>query len=418
MYLSPKEMEVLRSLAREYADIAALEAQSERRRLWYKLNDEKMERPLVLIDQIPWHEMDVDGLLTNLIDDPYWREVETELRRLIYRWRYMKADMVVNPYITLPRPIRNSGWGIVADVEKLSLDGKNDVVAQHYGNQIQSMDDVERIQMPTVTLDKEEEAQILQYAETLFAGIIPVRMAGVSMHLGIWDTITTWMGVENCYMALMDEPELIHALMGKLTRGLVHQIDQMNEQGLFDVYTNLCHCSQTFTKELPRKEFDERKPQSKDAWAFGLAQLFSSVAPAITDEFEAAYMKDVFPYFGAIYYGCCDRLDDRLDVVDKMPNIRKVSCSPWNDKERFARGINPKYVMSNKPNPAFLATQRLDEEIVRADVRATIVAAKRNGLNLEFIMKDISTVCYQPQKLWRWVEIAQEEAARWEEIKE
>lgn len=416
MHLSPKEMEVLRSLAREVADIAALSEQDERRRLWFKLNDEKMERPLILVDQIPWHEMDVDGLLTILVGDPYWRAVETELRRLIYRWRYMKADMVVNPYITLPRPIKNTGWGIDADVERLMLDTENDVVAQHYENQIKSMDDVERIQMPTITLDEKAESEIIQYAETIFDGIIPFRMTGQCMHLGIWDTITTWMGVENCYMALMDEPELIHALMKKLTRGLIHQIDQMNEQGLFDIYTNLCHCSQTFTRDLPGEGFDESRPQSKNAWAFGLAQLFSSVAPAITDEFEAAYMREIFPYFGAIYYGCCDRLDDRLDIVEKMPNIRKVSCSPWNDKERFARMLNPKYVMSNKPNPAFLATPKLNEDVVRGDVRATIAAAKHGGVNLELILKDISTTCYQPQKLWRWVEIAQEEAIRWEGI--
>lgn len=410
MNLSIQERDILQSLAKQYADIASLPEQKTRRILWVKLNEQKMERPLVLLDQIPWHEMDVDGLLLNQVKDDYWRGIETQLRQTIYRWRYMRADMVVNPYITLPRPIDNTGWGITTQRETLSLDSANDVVAQHFTNLMQSEEDVERIQMPIVTLDTTREAEIVETAKELFDGIIPFRMTGACMHLGVWDTITMWMGVGNCYIELMDRPEMMHAIMEKLTRGLLSQIEQMNAQGLFDIETHLCHCSHTYGEKLPSAECNPAHPQSKDAWAFGLAQLFSSVAPSITREFEAAYMKRVFPYFGAIYYGCCDRLDDRLDVVDSMPNVRKVSCSPWNDRELFASRLNPKYVMSNKPNPAYLATSSLNEDIVRGDIRRTVQAARANGLNLEFILKDISTVCYQPQKLWRWVEIALEES--------
>ena len=67
---------------------------------------------------------------------------------------------------------------------------------------------------------------------------------------------------------------------------------------------------------------------------FGMAQLFTSVSPQITEEFEVNYMQRIFPHFGAIYYGCCDRLDDRLDKICRMPNIlrertfRKYSSTP------------------------------------------------------------------------------------------
>ena len=148
-------------------------------------------------------------------------------------------------------------------------------------------------------------------------------------------------------------------------------------------------------------------------WAFGLAQCFTSVSPAVTEEFEVAYMKRIFPRFGAIYYGCCDRLDDRLDKIAQLPNVRKISCSPWSDRENFARNLDPKYIMSNKPTPAFLAGESVDWDVVRADLRRTVAAAKKNGVRLELILKDLSTVAYDPSRLTRWSEIAHEEVSRW-----
>lgn len=87
-----------------------------------------------------------------------------------------------------------------------------------------------------------------------------------------------------------------------------------------------------------------------------------------------------------------------------------IDQMPWHELDVDDR-LPKKYVMSNKPNPAILATGRLDEDEVRADLRRTIRAARSNGLNLEIILKDVSTVNYDPQKLWRWAEIAMEEVS-------
>ena len=409
--LNQVEIKVLRELAAKYAEVAALPVQNEKRRLWLKLNTINMERPLVLIDQIPWNEMDVDGSLICQVQDPYWRGVETEMRQTLYKWQHMPADMVVNPYLCLPRPFHNSGWGISAQAENyIILEQDATSSSTEFVNQIEEPEDLEKIQMPKITLDVAREAEIIQQAHELFDGIIEFRMTGEKMmHLGIWDSIAQWMGVTNCYIELMDRPEMIHAMMEKLTQGLISTIHQMNELELFDIYSNTCHCSQTFLPDMP-KEGD--RALSGNAWAFGLAQLFTSVSPEITKEFEVDYMKRVFPYFGAIYYGCCDRLDDRMDYIRQLPKIRKLSCSPWSVREAFAEKMPEYCVMSNKPNPAFLASGKLNEDIVREDIRRTIAAAKNYNRSLELIQKDISTVNHNPACLWRWQEIAMEEIQR------
>ena len=412
MSLTAQDKEVLRTLAKRYAEYASLPVQKERKELWLSLNRGQMQRPMLMIDQIPWNEMDVDGSLQCQVGDPYWRWVETWLRQTLYKWERMPADMVLDPYIPLARPIENSGFGVDIHNETKVYDETSAVRGMSFENQFESMEDVEKIKIPTVRLNKEAEAQIIAEATDLFDGIIPFKMVGHTLHLGLWDTITQWMGVENCYIELMDRPELMHAIMEKLTVGMIATIEQMNEQGLFDCYTHLCHCSHTYCDDLPHPGCDVDHPTSENVWAFGLAQLFSSVSPKITEEFEVPYMQRIFPYFGAIYYGCCDRLDDRLDIIAKMPKIRKVSCSPWSNRENFAQNLPKEYIMSNKPNPALVAKDTMDEEEIRADIRRTVQAARDNGLGLELILKDISTVRYEPQRLWTWSRIALEEVSR------
>jgi len=97
-----------------------------------------------------------------------------------------------------------------------------------------------------------------------------------------------------------------------------------------------------------------------------------------------------------------------VEILRKLPGVRKISCSAWNDKEHFAEALPKGMIMSSKPSPALLATSPF-EEAVRNDLRATIAAARQYGHPPEFLQKDISTVRYDPRRLWRWGQIAIEE---------
>ena len=113
-------------------------------------------------------------------------------------------------------------------------------------------------------------------------------------------------------------------------------------------------------------------------------------------------------HFGMIYYGCCERLDDRLDIVKKIPNVKKVSCSPWSKRKEFAEKIGNELIMSNKPIPTFIAMETVDWDEVRSDLKLTADLANSNKVNLEYILKDISTVRCQPDRLTKWADIAME----------
>ena len=45
------------------------------------------------------------------------------------------------------------------------------------------------------------------------------------------------------------------------------------------------------TQELPADGFNMKQPRAKDCWAFGMAQIFSTVSPEMHNEFEIELVK-------------------------------------------------------------------------------------------------------------------------------
>jgi len=83
--LAPQDAEILRELASELAEIASSPIHQEKARLWQKLNDLQSSRPMVWINEICWHEMNVDDELTLVTQDPWAQDQERELRRTLYQ---------------------------------------------------------------------------------------------------------------------------------------------------------------------------------------------------------------------------------------------------------------------------------------------------------------------------------------------
>jgi hypothetical protein len=193
--------------------------------------------------------------------------------------------------------------------------------------------------------------------------------------------------------------------MARLTEVHLSLLDQLESQGLLGTGQHTIHCTGAFSDELPAPGYDPARPRAKDLWTFGMAQIFSTVSPAMHQEFWLQYAKHWFSRFGLGYYGCCEPLDLKVDLIRRVPNVRKISMSPWVDQERGASKIGPDFVYSRKPSPALLG-DNWDPARVEQDLRETVEVCARHGCPLELIQKDISTVCYQPQRLWEWAEIA------------
>ena len=406
---SHSDMEIIRELASRIAEIAALPAQNEKQAMWRRLNALEPDRPMVMIDQVCWNEMNVNDELTLQCQDPECRRYEEQLRKTLFQWHHFPVDMVVESFIRVPKAIQNSGFGITTQEEVAVSDPKSGIVGHHFFNQFENDSDLEKVKMPVVTHDAAETARRLEVAHELFDGALGVVEDGYDpSYMTVWDPISFWMGVEGALYALVDRPDFMAALVRRVVEGNLSLLDQLEEQGLLCHPQPLVHCTGAYTDDLPAAGFDPKRPRLKDIWMFGMAQMFSTVSPAMMEEFEIEPCMPLFERFGLVYYGCCEPLDGRMAQVRKIPNLRKISMSPWVDEENGATNIKGDYVYSRKPNPALLAWPTFTEQAIREHLQASVDVCARHGCPLELILKDISTVCYEPERLFEWARIAME----------
>jgi hypothetical protein len=399
------DLAIVRDSAARLAEIAALPVQEEKRALWRKLNALQPERPMVMIDQVCWNEVN-DDELTLRSTDPECRRYEEFLRRTLYQWNHFPVDMVVDPFIRVSKAITNTGFGIDIHENTVATDSQNDVVGHAYINQFRTMADLEKLQTPQISHDPVETERRLAMAHELFDGLLEVRPWGHDPYLSLWDTISQWMGVEKALYSLIDQPELMHGIVGRMTDGYLSMLDQLEEQGLLCEPQSLIHCTGAYTNELPAPGYNPDKPRTQDIWMFGLAQMFSAVSPAMFQEYEVDYTRRICDRFGLVYYGCCDPLDRKMKQVRMLPNVRKVSMSPWVDQTRGAAEIGQDFVFSRKPNPALLAFDSVDLEDIRRDLMATVKVCEQYHCPLEIILKDLSTLRYRPERLFQWADVA------------
>jgi hypothetical protein len=412
--LSAKDKDLLRRLAGELAEIAALPVHAEKARLWQKLNDLESERPMVWINEICWHEMDADDELTLRTEHSWARDQERELRRTLYQWRHLPGDMIVSDFLTCPLAVHSTDFGIMEDVDVVRTDAASDIVSRHFKIQIREFADLEKIKMPVVTHNEAATEFRYQAMCEVFGNIMPVRKMGQT-HIWFtpWDYLIRWWGIQEAMIDLIERPELVHAGVERMVDAWMTELDQfaaLNVLALDANNTRIGSGGYGYTRELPGANYDPGHVKPHNMWGCSNAQIFSEVSPEMHWEFAVKHDLRWLTRWGLTYYGCCEPLDKKIEVLRRIPNLRKVSVSPRCDTARAIRDLGGDYVLSRKPNPAILAENQWHPERAREDIRNFLDAAR--GCHVELIMKDISTVRYQPQRLWEWAGIAMEEAQR------
>ena len=401
---------VLRALAAEYALAAADEHNPATLALHRASNDLKPIRPVVLIDEEPWNQIQAaDEFMRIRCTDDYLRGVEWHLRQQLYRWKHYRADMVLRPFFSVRKVVHRGGIGISVEENTLSVDTGNHIISHEYHDQLSTPEALERLHAPEVTYDEAETKRRLQLAGDIFGDILPVRIEGIAMgYVAMWDDISTYRGVGPLLTDLVDDPDHAHACVAKLTDIFLETLKRYEGLDLLGFNPGLVHCTPSTVSALPSPGYDGQHVRPCDLWGRGMAQIFASVSPAMHEEFDIDYMKKAMAPFGLVYYGCCEPLDRKLAIVEKLPNLRKVGCTPWANVDVMAEQVGKRYVLSVKPNPANVVA--FDEAVVRAELKRIVAAIRRNGCAADITLKDISTVSHKPESLARWADIAMEEA--------
>ena len=402
--VTSRERDILRDLAKQVAETASLPVMAERREMWKRHNRLERVRPMILVfpdgawrELLPPSALDCEGAKA--------REIEWTLRSRLYHWEHIHDDTVIERDWTVHKRITDTGWGLEARVHA----SHQETGAWRFYPVIEAPGDLEKLRMPEVIHDEQGSRQDLEEAQELFGDILDVQSRGigrVSFHL--MSTYTRLRGLEQVMWDMHDNPGMLHDAMAFLEKGSRGLIRQYLDQNLLSTNNDGTYHSSGgvgYSTELPKPGFDPDRVRLCDLWASAEAQEMAQVSPRMHAEFILQYEKRLLEPFGLNGYGCCEDLTDKLDDVFTIPNLRRISISPWANVEECAERLGSEYIFSWKPHPAHLVGE-FDSAAVRQYIDRTLEHT-RNCV-IEMILKDTHTCQHHPERFTQWTDIAQE----------
>lgn len=412
-----EQVNYIRELAKQYAELSGTEENGEKRQRWADHNDLKArQKPLLWVcpdDDGGWLELVPESELR--CQDPILRDMENKLKKYLYQGKYLKDDFVFEKrlYFTYPgvytgylygNTDQKTAWGI--SIVKPHI-GEN---AYHLDNFLKTEEDYEKLLNHEVDFipDEKKKYEMTDKIEDALSGILDIEFqlpysVLVQSHL---IEMVHLRGLENLMYDLYDDPELLQSVfrhMGESKARLLKKLE--DKKLLFDNRINIYTGSGSlgYTNDPWKKPEDVRL---KDMWGFADAQEFSSVSPEMFEEFAIANQKIGLNMFGRGCYGCCEPLDHKYEAIYRnITNIRRLSVSPWADIDEAVEKIGQKAIFSWKPDPAKICTG-FDEDEIRKYLKNT--AEKTKDCFVEIILKDIRTCGHTNQHLVKFIEMTRE----------
>jgi len=400
------ERKLLRDLAKQVADIAALPVMEERKRLWRRHNALKAGRPMVLVfPEGSWRELLPAESLRCASKEG--RALELDLRRRIYTHEHFFDDTVVEALMVVGTVVHSTGWGL----EPKWRPATEAVGARGFDPVILTPADLKKLKAPRFSRDDDATRARLQEMQELFGGILRVELRGVRYFgIHIMNLYTALRGLDQVMLDMVENPGMLHDAMAFYEEAYQGMIRQYAEMNLFSLNNdNTYHSSGGvgWSDELPKPGFDPARVRPCDLWASAEAQELALVGPEMHEEFVLAYERRLLAHFGLNGYGCCEDLSRKLDYVFAIPNIRRISISPFADVEVCAAKMKNRAIFSWKPHPSHLVGA-FNTGLIRDYIARTLDVCAAHGCVLELVLKDTHTCDKKPERFTEWTRIARD----------
>ncbi len=419
--ISPKDCRVIRDLAEKWMEFAALPVMTERKRLWRAVHDLRAERPVILFETA-WIDKYVgDGEV--LCEDPFLRSVEKNMRITLRQAEELGDDLVIEPHYQLGWKMQFSDYGVPVEIR--TAPGKDESIAYSFSFPIATPEDVQKLKPRTFAVDRPKSLRLKETLEDVMGDILPVRLGNYdpfvyefdvgefgdlgftgNFFFGLTWQVYRFIGNQGLLYWVYDAPQAIHQLMAYMLEDRLALFEYFEREGLLALNTDSQMAgprSYGYVSDLP--EPDSRGPVTlKDLWGWAESQEADNISPGMYKEFVLPYLAKLSERFGLVYYGCCERVHDRLPaIIEAIPNLRSVSVSGWSDLAATAEMLGRKYVFSRKPTPAHISGANPNWELLEKDMRNTYAAAR--DCNLEILFRDVYTTAGDRSRLRRWVEM-------------
>jgi hypothetical protein len=408
----------IRDLAARWSDFAAQPVMSECKRLWCAVHDLKMERPMILVET-----SSVEGFVTTedlVCHDPLLRAVERNMVETIRHAEEVGDDVVVEPYYRLGWQMTLPDFGVPVETKPATTSTGETSLGYSFNFPIKTPEEITKLKQRSFGVDCEKTLLFKRILEDAMGDILPVRLGNYDpfnvepgddgwtgmFFFGLTWQIYRFIGNDGLLYWLYDAPETIHALMAYMLDDRTRLFDFMEQQKLLAFNTDNQMAGPRgygYVSELPQP--DSAEPVTlKNLWGWAESQETTCISPEMFKEFFLPYLAKLSAKFGLIYYGCCEPVHDRLDLImEAIPNLRSVSVSGWADFQKIGEMLGKRYVYSRKPSPNFLSGANPDWQAAEADMRKTREATK--NCNVEILLRDLYTVNADRARLKQWVEM-------------
>ena len=338
------------------------------------------------------------------------RWIERGLRQLQYEIEVLRDDHFALPWIEYSPNVWASDFGVPLGIHRSAHGATAFNITDA---QLTTLSDAElaRLRARTFHHDPAAEARDRATLEKVFGGILGVRRRnnGWQMHAPITSTCIFLTGLDHFMTLMYDNPEGLHRLMAFLRDDQLSRLRYFEENGLLELNNEADYtgsgCMGT-SDRLPAKDY-AGNARFKDMWGFIEAQEAVGISPEQYGEFVWPYLRELALKFGQVYYGCCEPVDPVWEYVGALPNLARVSVSPWADEEKMGRCCRDRGVVySRKPSPNYYIGEKLDEAGMRASLEKTVACTE--GCRMEFIQRDVMTTRGDLGRFVRWVELARE----------
>ena len=397
------EKSYLRDLAAMTAEIANEKRMDGILRRWRDVNSGRMP------DRVPvwarpagcWSEMLPKESL--VCKDDYNRELEYYLRQILIKrdvdddhpvFDYFKVDAVFDESPNPP-------YGFEFKRDLLDEGGSS----WGYSPELKNVEDFDKLTTPVYKLNIEKTNAKLAKAEDMFSGILGVRLnalpSGYLNIATICSQAAQIRGLEQLMMDMILEPEAIHHLMKVITDGVLNFLDEVEASGLLKPNID----EPMFLSDPLRPRSRDSTFTLKDCWIAGNSQEFDQVAPEMVQEFLIDYQNKIFERFGAVSYGCCENLTQKIDQVLTVPNLKIFVSSAWSDLKKIASRAGDEHCIMWR-HSASDVTCLSDLEKVKKDTTEGVSILK--GCRYQIVLRELQSLFGRPGRIHEWVRMCKE----------
>ena len=408
--MTESDRQRLRALAAHQAELAASPKNLERVALWKRHNACRGERPPIHIEVVTFGQQVIAPQMQ--CTDPFARELEYQLIRNCINLEVFDDDWVVAPYYQVSYDTHFCLFGHSIR-ENVLKDEEGTELGHQFEHIIGDLEeDFDKILSPTVYgVDQAATFAKQERIEDIFGDILPTKLVSHCLYAVPTQQVVHLMGMQNMIYSIYDYPDLFLKMMERIADSYIAYFRHLEEEKVL-----LQNHSFEWVGQGTFAFFDEEeKPgpaRTTDLWGFLDSQETVGMSPDMFHEFIFPSYKRIAELFGRLSYGCCEPVNVVWEDIRTLPNLKKVSISPWCDEEFMAEQLRGKPIIYHrKPSPNYLGLDRtLDEEVFRAHIEKTLHTAA--GCHLEITQRDVYTIHNDIDKVKRYVQIIRQSIDR------